>query len=145
VLAEADGKRILLTGDGRGDHTLEGLEKAGLLDGDGKLHVDILKMPHHGSDRNVDQDYFEKIHADHYVISADGKHHNPDVATLRMISQARPDDDFTLHLTYPTGEFNVPDVGEEVAAFFKGEEEAGRRYRVETRKSGELGFRIELA
>ena len=28
MLAEADGKRMLLTGDGRGDHTLEGL-KAG--------------------------------------------------------------------------------------------------------------------
>src|SRR3546814_7234654 len=31
VLAEADGKRLLLTGDGRGDHTLSGLEEAGLL------------------------------------------------------------------------------------------------------------------
>lgn len=145
VLAEADGKRILLTGDGRGDHTLTGLKEAGLLDDQGQIHVDILKMPHHGSDRNIDADYFETILADHYVISADGKHHNPDIETLRMISAARPDDEFTIHLTYPTDEFNVPEVGEEVAAFFAEERAAGRGYKVETRKPGELSFRIELA
>lgn len=33
VLVESQGKRLLLTGDGRGDHTIEGLEAAGLLDG----------------------------------------------------------------------------------------------------------------
>lgn len=145
VLAEADGKRILLTGDGRGDHTLEGLEEAGLLDDEGRLEVDVLKMPHHGSIRNIDQDYFETIHARHYVISADGKHENPDIATLEMISAARPDDDFTIHLTYPTDEFNVPAIGEEVAHFFAEEKAAGRAYKVETRSPGELSLRLELA
>lgn len=145
VLAEADGKRILLTGDGRGDHTLEGLEQAGLLDDEGRIEVDILKMPHHGSIRNIDKDYFETIHARHYVISADGKHENPDIAALEMISEARPDDDFTIHLTYPADEFNVPEIGEEVAHFFAEEKAAGRAYRVEMRKPGELSVRLELA
>lgn len=145
VLAESAGKRILLTGDGRGDHTLEGLEAAGLLDAEGKIEIDILKMPHHGSIRNIDADYFEKIRAQHYVISADGKFDNPDIPALKLISDARPDDDFTIHLTYPTDEFELPAVGVAVAEFFAAEKAAGRKYRVETRKPGDLSFRIELA
>lgn len=145
VLAEADGKRMLLTGDGRGDHTLQGLKEARLLDKQGRIEVDILKVPHHGSEHNVEQKYFESIRAQHLVISADGKHDNPDLKTLRMISAARPDDDFTLYLTYPTDEFNVPKIGQEVAAFFEAEKAAGRKYRVETRQPGELSFRIPLA
>ena len=144
VLAEADGKRMLLTGDGRGDHTIEGLKQAGLLT-DGKIKVDVLKMPHHGSIRNIDTPYFETIQADHYVMSADGKFDNPDVATLEMISRMRPDDDFTIHLTYPTDEFNVPAIGQEVAKFFEKERAAGRKYRVETRKSGDLSIQLKLA
>lgn len=42
-------------------------------------------------------DYFETIIAKHYAVSADGKFENPDVGTLKMISAARPDDDFTIH------------------------------------------------
>ena len=145
VLVESEGKRILLTGDGRGDHTLDGLAAAGLLDAAGKIEIDVLKMPHHGSIRDVDAGYFEKIRARHYVISADGKFDNPDIPTLKLISDARPDDDFTIHLTYPTGEFELPAVGAAVAGFFAAEKAAGRKYRVETRKPGDLSFRIELA
>ncbi len=144
VLVEADGKRILLTGDGRGDHTIQGLEKAGLLK-KGKIKVDVLKMPHHGSIRNIDTSYFETVQADHYVISADGKFDNPDLATLEMLSRMRPDDDFTIHLTYPTDEFSVPSIGEEIGKFFATEKAAGRKYKVETRKSDDLSFRLELA
>lgn len=145
ILAEADGKSILLTGDGRGDHTLQGLEETGLMDDEGKIDVDVLKMPHHGSERNVKEDYFERIIATHYVISADGKHDNPDVGALEMISAARPDDDFTIHLTYPADGFNVPAIGKKVADFFAKEKKAGRRYQVSTRKPEDLSFSISLS
>ena len=102
VLAELDGKRILLTGDARGDFVLEGLKAAGALDG--TLHVDVLKVPHHGSNRDVEIDFFEKITADHYVISANGKYGNPDPDTLEMIAAARGQDQFTIHLTNHDGE-----------------------------------------
>ena len=144
VLVESQGKRLLFTGDGRGDHTLEGLAAAGLLK-DGKLRVDVLKVPHHGSVRNVELGYFQTIVADHYVISADGKFDNPDIDTLKMISAARPDDRFTVHLTYPTDEFNVPAIGAEVGTFFAGEKKAGRKYDVVTRPSKALSLSLELA
>lgn len=145
VLVEAEGRRILLTGDGRGDHTLQGLAQAGLLDAQGRIEVDVLKMPHHGSVRDVDVDYLEKIRAKHFVFSADGKFDNPDLATLQLLSKARPDDGFTIHLTYPTDEFNVPAIGKTIGKFFAAEKAAGRKYKVETRKPGDLSFRLELA
>lgn len=84
-LLEAEGKKILFTGDGRGDFIIEGLQKAELLDHQGSIHVDVFKVPHHGSIRNATQDFFEKVTADIYIISADGRHHNPDYETLSWI------------------------------------------------------------
>lgn len=107
VVARYKGKTMLLTGDARGDYLLEGLKAEGLLDAAGKLHVDILKMPHHGSDRNVDPAFFTAITADHYVASADGTFGNPDRATLEMLIAARGKAAcYTIHLTYPLADID---------------------------------------
>jgi hypothetical protein len=98
VLAEGGGRTMLLTGDARSDFILDGLKAAGKLKAN-KIHVDLLKVPHHGSVRNVDSTYFERVTADHYVISANGKFDNPDVGMLKLLFDARPDDKYTLHLT----------------------------------------------
>ncbi len=88
LLVEADGKRILLTGDGLGEHLIEGLEQAGMLLPGATFHVDILKLPHHGSARNVSREFFWRVTADRYVISANGKHDNPDLLTLKWLVDA---------------------------------------------------------
>jgi len=85
VLAEADGRRILLTGDGTSEYLEQGLRQAGLLGPGGTLHVDILKLPHHGSKRNITADFLQRITADRYVISASGKHGHPHKNTLTWI------------------------------------------------------------
>jgi hypothetical protein len=100
VLATMKGRRMLLTGDARGDFVLEGLERAKLVKKSGSLRVDLLKVPHHGSNRNVEDSFFERIIADHYVISGDGEHGNPDAGTLDMITGARGTDDYTIHFTF---------------------------------------------
>lgn len=87
LIAEAHGKSILLTGDGRSDHLLDGLEEAGRLDGDGNFHVDILKLAHHGSERDVTREFFERVTADRYVASANGRDGNPDLTTLGWIAE----------------------------------------------------------
>lgn len=97
MLIQAGRKRMLLTGDARGDDILEGLRDAGLLRR--SLHLDLLKLPHHGSDRNIDTDFFRQVTADHYVISGNGKYHNPETATLAMLTDARRGDRYTIHLT----------------------------------------------
>jgi len=90
LLAACDGKTVLLTGDARGDHILSGLGKAGLSK-KGKLHVDVLKVQHHGSSRNSDEKFFRTLTADTYVISANGRYGNPDFETLQWIVSAAKD------------------------------------------------------
>ena len=107
LLAEAGGKTMLLTGDARGDKILEGLEAIGAIAPGGTLHVDLLKVPHHGSSNNVAPEFFERITADHYVFSGDGEHGNPERETLEMLFEARGDQPFALHLTYPIDEIDV--------------------------------------
>jgi beta-lactamase superfamily II metal-dependent hydrolase len=88
MIAKAHDKTILFTGDGRSDHLIDGLEAAGFLDDEGELQVDVLKVPHHGSDRNATKTFFKKVTADTYVISANGHPDNPDLATLIWIVEA---------------------------------------------------------
>jgi hypothetical protein len=99
---------MLLTGDARGDKILEGLELVGkLTKPDGTIHVDILKVPHHGSDNNMDTIFFQRVIANHYVFSGDGEHGNPERATLQMLLDARgTDPDYAIHLTYPVDEID---------------------------------------
>src|SRR5688572_16257640 len=103
VIAEADGISALLTGDARSDHLLQGLEAMGWLE-NGTVHFDLIKLPHHGSDRNATKTFFRKVTADRYLISADGKNGNPDLATLIWIveaAQAR-EEEITIYLTNST-------------------------------------------
>jgi hypothetical protein len=86
-LAESEGKSLLMTGDGRGDHLIEGLKMSGVMNNN-TLHVDVLKVPHHGSDRNVTKKFFKEVTADTYIFSGNGKHGNPDLATLIWVVEA---------------------------------------------------------
>jgi hypothetical protein len=99
VIVEAGKKRMLLTGDARGDNIVRSLKKFGLFKNN-KAHFDIFKIPHHGSHHNVRLDLFQQITADHYVFSGDGKYGNPEIETLKMITEARGDSKYTMHFTY---------------------------------------------
>lgn len=100
VVAEAAGKTALLTGDARGEMIMEWLEKTGRLAPGGSIRFDILKLPHHGSNRNVTPEFFERVTADHYVFCGDGKHGNPEPETLKMLFEARPNLTYQIHMTY---------------------------------------------
>lgn len=107
-LVEAQGKRILLTGDGRSDHLLQGLRKTGLLKPGKTFHVDVLKLPHHGSARNASPEFFKLVTADTYIISANGMYNNPDLETLEWIAQAAREQGrkVDILLTNQTGKAN---------------------------------------
>lgn len=91
LLVESAGKRLLLTGDGRSDDLELGLQQAGFLAPGGTLHVDILKLPHHGSKRNITADFLRRVTADTYVVSASGYHGHPSLETLKAIVTAARD------------------------------------------------------
>jgi hypothetical protein len=121
VLLEAkvgqDTKRMLLTGDARGDDLLEMIDEYQLAPG-GRLHVDVFKIPHHGSDRNADPKLFELVTADHYVISANGAHGNPDPPLIKWILDARRGDKFKIHMTNAV--MVDPKTGQDIAAEVRG-------------------------
>lgn len=100
LLAERDGRKVLLTGDARSDFVVKGLEEIGLLSAGGTLEVDMIKMPHHGSDRNVDEDFLTRITAPAYLFTGNGEHGNPERETFRLLAEARPDAEMELFLTY---------------------------------------------
>lgn len=137
LLAEAAGKTMLLTGDSRSDLIVDGLSSAGLMK-DGIFRCDVLKLPHHGSPRNVKPDFFRTVQAQHYVISADGKHGNPSVETLRMLTEARGQDEYSIWFTNRVEE----------AAQFLEEDQAGARRNYQVRfavsRSGVSSVLVEV-
>lgn len=97
-LMESSGKTILFTGDGRGDFILEGLEKKGLMNEEGRIHVDVFKVPHHGSIRNATEEFFKRVIADRYILSGDGRHGNPEFGTMHWIVEAAKTQDRRIEL-----------------------------------------------
>ena len=120
VLAEAatvsGTRRLLLTGDAGGDLILEGLESAGLLDSDGRIAVDLLKVQHHGSNHSVDIEFFRRVTAPRYVISGNGRHGIPHRDTLEWLSEARARQPFDAYLTNRTGENGLTEMFDEFLA-----------------------------
>lgn len=98
ALVEVEGKRILLTGDARGDDIVAGFKSA-MKGTKLPFKLDLLKMPHHGSDRNISEEFLKSFPAKHYVISADGTYGNPDPGTIKALVEMRCDDAYTIHLT----------------------------------------------
>jgi hypothetical protein len=94
--------RILLTGDAGGDHILDSLDRSGVAPG-GRIHVDLLKVQHHGSSHSTTQDFFERVTADRYVISGNGKHGIPHADALRWLSAARRGQPYTVFMTNRKG------------------------------------------
>lgn len=87
----ADGKvrTILLTGDGHHLDILSGLEMQKKIERNGSLHVDVLKVQHHGSEHNIDRDFCKRIIADHYIFCGNGAHANPDLKVVEAIIDSR--------------------------------------------------------
>jgi len=104
MLVEIDGRKILLTGDALGDDIVQ-VWNEGSAAPQKQAPVDILKMPHHGSFRNVSQTFLEKFPAKHYVFSANGNYDNPDDETLELLVETQKNRDYTIHVTGPMLEY----------------------------------------
>lgn len=87
-MVEEDGKRILLTGDSQQDIILKALGLAGFL-AEGHLHVDVLKVQHHASEHNVDENFCKHVSADHYVFCGNGSDGNPEQSAIRHFFESR--------------------------------------------------------
>lgn len=73
---EYDGYRALFCGDAPADAIMEGLGC--------RQRFDLVKLPHHGSCRNISNGLLDKIDADTFMICADGTSH-PNKQTLAKL------------------------------------------------------------
>jgi beta-lactamase superfamily II metal-dependent hydrolase len=89
LLAEEGNQNILLTGDGESGEILEGLKHHGKLDANGNIHVNVLKVQHHGALANVTKEFVEHVSADHYIFCGNGAHQNPELEVIEALARAR--------------------------------------------------------
>lgn len=83
VFVEEGGQSILLTGDARWDQVIEGLEATGLLEPGKSMEVDVVKVPHHGSENNiVETDLLDRVIGQDYIFCGDGFSGNPELDVI---------------------------------------------------------------
>ncbi len=85
----AGAKRILLTGDAGSEEILDGLKFHKLIDDTQGIHLDVLKIQHHGALANLTTDFCKKVTADHYIFCGNGAHHNPEIKVLEALVDSR--------------------------------------------------------
>ncbi len=140
-IAPGEKKGMLLTGDARGDVILDALEAAGLSQ-NGRSHFDLLKVQHHASSHSTTQDFFERVTADRYVISGNGKMGNPHPDALRWLSKGRRGQPFEACLTNRTG---VGDLGAMFDAFLAEEARSEPTHVYRFRQDPDLSIAVDLA
>jgi beta-lactamase superfamily II metal-dependent hydrolase len=140
--ARPDGtrRRMLLTGDARGDVILESLELAGLMN-HGRCHVDLLKIQHHCSSHSTTQDFFERVTADRYVISGNGKHDIPHADALAWLSAARTRQPYDVYMTNRIG---ILDNKKTLDAFLASEAKNEARHAYHFRNEKDLSISVDL-
>lgn len=89
LLVEEGASTALLTGDGVSSEILEGLDRHNKLDAQKRIHVNLLKVQHHGAKANVTTDFVQQVTADHYLFCGNGAHDNPEVEVVQKFAQAR--------------------------------------------------------
>ena len=147
------GKTILLTGDGSSEDVLAGLEATGRIDPGGHLHVNALKVQHHGALANVTEEFVRRVTADHYIFCGNGAHHNPELEVVEAFALARLGNDqtdaigpatpFTFWFSSRSTSPNLSDSRrrhmrevEDLVGDLRRDHDPGRRFTFELLKSG---------
>lgn len=89
TLVEEGSRSLLLTGDGHWETILRGLERTKKMAKGGTLHVNVLKVQHHGAEFNLSEEFCRRVTADHYVFCGNGAHSNPDLRVIDAIIASR--------------------------------------------------------
>jgi hypothetical protein len=137
-LAKEDNNTILFTGDGLGEHVIYGLKQSKLLGSSRSVHVNILKLPHHGSDRNITQDFFTSVTADKYLISANGRDDNPSFLTLSWIAETAKEQHRQVEIILTN---NTPNVERFAKKYPK--DEYGYKLKLMKKGSHSMNLRLE--
>jgi hypothetical protein len=84
-LLDYQGKKMLFLGDAIPSQVIGQIQELITAD-DQPLHLDVLKVAHHGAWSNNNPVIFELITADYFLFSSNGfRHHHPHLSTLASI------------------------------------------------------------
>ena len=96
-ILEIEGQRLLFLGDSWANEIVTALKSRG------RMMYDAVKISHHGSVRNTNQELLQLIDSPHFFISTNGDQHNhPNFAVLKAIVQRPASFKRTLHFNYST-------------------------------------------
>ncbi len=92
LLAEHDGRSVLLTGDAFAGDVVDGLRRLERERG-APVTVDVCKLPHHGSRANVSRELVRVVAAARWIVSSSGRQfHHPDPEALARVVLEGGDD-----------------------------------------------------
>ncbi|MFT5621801.1 MAG: beta-lactamase superfamily II metal-dependent hydrolase [Brevundimonas sp.] len=96
---EYEGRALLLLGDAHPSTVVESLKALG-YSAQNPLQIDYVKVSHHGSKANTNDDLLTLIDCNNFIISANGNHHGlPNKKTLARIIKYFPN--ASLMFNYP--------------------------------------------
>ncbi|MFD1166983.1 ComEC/Rec2 family competence protein [Sphingobacterium daejeonense] len=94
-------KKYLFLADSHPSNIISELKRLGYNPTNNKLQIEILKISHHGSQKNTSVELLELIETYKYVISTNGDMHgHPDKATIARIVNANSK--AKIYFNYPT-------------------------------------------
>lgn len=84
-LLEVDNTKMLFLGDAHDHVIVESLKELGFSESN-KLHLDLVKVSHHGSQYNTSSEFLSLLQSSRYVISTNGLRHGlPNKRTIARI------------------------------------------------------------
>ncbi|MGI2097448.1 MBL fold metallo-hydrolase [Shewanella glacialipiscicola] len=90
-------KSILMLGDSHIETVINWLDLSNIE----KLHIDAIKISHHGSKHNINSDFLNRVYCNNYLISTNGKKHNhPDLESLALIAMHSTKPDTNIYINY---------------------------------------------
>ncbi len=88
MLAEFEGKRVLLAADAHADVLAPSLKA---LNGGAKVELDAFKLAHHGSAANTSAEVVALVDCDRWMISTNGSYfEHPDQAAVARVVKGAP-------------------------------------------------------
>ena len=87
----------------------------------------------------MSREFLELFPADHYVISADGKHDNPDFKTITGMTEVLGNREYTVHITN-----NNATMKKALDALEAARKKPGRKFKIAFRDPKALSLMIKL-
>lgn len=93
-------KKYLFLADSHPSDIISELKNLGYNSKENKLQIELLKISHHGSQKNTSVELLELIETHRYIISTNGDMHgHPDKATIARIVESNPN--AKIYFNYP--------------------------------------------